>query len=112
MQTLPGSCVAVTGASGFVGRQLVKQLLRQKCMVRVLLRRESRNPFPGLKAVEVIRGDITDCASVSELFRNVSAVFHTAALVVPWVKNPAFQYEINVGGTQCVLRIAAALQIP
>jgi len=90
----------------------VKQLLKQKCGVRVLLRAQSPNPFPGLKAVEVVRGDITDFASVGELVRNVSAVFHTAALVVPWVKNPAIQYKINVGGTQCVLRIAAASQIP
>jgi len=55
--------VAVTGASGFIGRHVVPLLLKRGHHVRVLDRRSDPSRFaPG---VETITGDVTDAAAVA-----------------------------------------------
>jgi dihydroflavonol-4-reductase len=94
---------AVTGATGFVGTHLIKLLVERGVNVRALARRD----LPWMnRNVKLVRGDVRNSESVRTLVSGVDVVFHTAALVTPWVRRPSEQYEINVGGTKCVLEAA------
>src|SRR5262245_20311911 len=93
----------VTGATGFVGAHLVRQLLARGDAVRVLVRPTSAlGPLVGLD-VEVARGDLRDGAAVRAAVRGVRRIFHVAADYRLWAKDPAELYETNVFGTQNVL---------
>ena len=92
--------VLVTGASGFLGRHLVKHLVARGDAVRALCRR----PDPALAAlgVELVLADLRNRSAVQEACRGMELVFHTAAIAglgVVW--RP--YYEINTLGTDYVL---------
>jgi dihydroflavonol-4-reductase len=71
--------VAVTGASGHVGGNLVRALLAQGRKVRVLARRD-RRALAGLD-VEFVEGDLFDEASLARLVDGAETVFHLAARI-------------------------------
>ncbi len=99
----------VTGASGFVGINLVKELQVQGWQVTILVRKESLlDDLRGLP-VNITYGDITDADSVTTAIPGgVDAVFHVAASTSIWSANNEQQSRTNVDGTQNVIR--AALQ--
>jgi nucleoside-diphosphate-sugar epimerase len=73
--------VAVTGASGFVGSHLIETLVRARLRPRVLLRDPSRL-LPTLRdAVDIVRGDLDDVATLGTLLQGAGTVFHLAGLV-------------------------------
>lgn len=74
---MPGSSVAVTGATGFVGRALLQSLVREGWKVRALTRR----PQTGNESTHWIQGDLDDPGSLRDLVQGVSAVVHCAAQV-------------------------------
>ena len=93
----------VTGATGFVGSHLVRQLLERGEPVRVLVRpTSSMRALEGL-GVDVARGDLRDLSSVRGAMRGVRRVFHVAADYRLWARDPAEIYESNVLGTRNVL---------
>ncbi|GGS73478.1 nucleotide-diphosphate-sugar epimerase [Planobispora rosea] len=65
--------ILVTGATGFVGRNVVEQLLRAGAEVRALTRDPARADLPG--AAEVVRGDLTDPATVAPAMEGVTAMY-------------------------------------
>ena len=71
--------VAVTGASGHIGGNLVRALLAEGRSVRVLVRKD-RRALEGLP-VEMVEGDVFDVASLRRLFEGVKTVFHLAARI-------------------------------
>jgi dihydroflavonol-4-reductase len=93
----------VTGATGFVGSHLVRQLVERGDRVRALVRpTSSLRALDGL-GVEVARGDLRDAASVRDAVRGVRRVFHVAADYRLWTRDPAEIYESNVLGTRNIL---------
>ena len=75
----PGARVLVTGASGYTGTVLVKKLVAQGAAVRAIARKSSNlSAFEGL-AVEWIRGDVFDPATVSQAIQDIEYVIHVAA---------------------------------
>ncbi len=74
--------VLVTGCGGFLGSEVVRQLLRRDDRVIGVSRRE----YPGLVALgmEHRRGDLTDPAFVSQALVDADAVIHTAAVAGVW----------------------------
>jgi nucleoside-diphosphate-sugar epimerase len=85
----------VTGASGFIGRHLVRALLAEGHEVRCLLRASSSRD--GLDGAEPIIGDIVDPGSLGPAVAGVDRVFHLASLLkMPWKK--AF-FSVNAEGT-------------
>ena len=72
--------VAVTGATGFVGRYVVNELLRRGHSVRVLTRgSEARSRFN--HPVEAVRGDIADAATLAPLASGCEAVVHLVGII-------------------------------
>ncbi|MFH1462863.1 MAG: SDR family oxidoreductase [Pseudomonadota bacterium] len=88
--------VLVTGASGFVGLNLVRALLAEGHTVRCLV----RGAAPGLDRLEVeqVRGDTTEPDSLPPAFAGVELVFHLAALIQVGAVDPEPLFKCNVQG--------------
>lgn len=103
--------ILVTGATGFLGSVLVRQLLAEGEPVRILRRTASPLDLLGDAAgsVEHAVGDVTDPASVREAVRGAAFVYHTAAFVgFGGAKDAEKLHAVNVGGTANVVDAALA----
>jgi len=96
--------VLVTGATGFVGKNLVRHLLRHEYEVAILARRTSNLSGLPVDAIDVRWGDITDPAAVRNAMDGTEAVFHMAALVKEWVPRNQLFWEVNVDALETLLR--------
>ncbi|MEW6444322.1 MAG: NAD-dependent epimerase/dehydratase family protein [bacterium] len=93
----------VTGATGFIGSAVVRELLKNGEEVKALVRPGSnRLNLQGL-AVEEARGDVTDLDSVRKAVAGCDRVYHAAALYTV-DDPPEAYYRVNVDGTRNVLR--------
>ena len=98
--------VLVTGATGFIGANIVRVLLKKGYSVRALVRPNSdRRNLDGL-GVEFAVGDVRDRDSIKRSMNGCRLVFHTAALYSFWVRPRRLIYDINVKGTRNVLQTA------
>lgn len=101
----------VTGGSGYVGRNLIRQLIARGDAVRALARSASAaQAVEGLGA-QAVRGDLDDVAALTAAMRGCATVFHCAALVDEW-GDPAEFERINVDGTRRVIEAARAAGVP
>ncbi|MDE5094225.1 MAG: NAD-dependent epimerase/dehydratase family protein [Trichodesmium sp. St11_bin5] len=100
----------VTGASGFIGANLVRLLLQQGYAVRSLVRPTSRlDNLQGLD-IEVVVGDLND-SYLFELIEGCQVLFHVAAHYSLWQKDKELLYKNNVLGTRNVLAAARRAKI-
>lgn len=98
----------VTGSTGFLGINIVQQLVNEGWEVFALRRSTSRTADLDQFNVTQVEGDVTDKDSLLKaLPENVDVVFHGAADTSMWALNNERQMKINVGGTQNI--VAAAL---
>ncbi len=98
--------VLVTGATGFVGGNLARQLRRRGYQVRALVRPGSSTLAIDGNGVETVPGDILDRESVIRAVRGCEAVFHCAAAYTFWARDPRTIHRTNVDGTATVLDAA------
>jgi len=96
----------VTGAAGFLGSHIARQLVAAGENVRVLMRASSSNRAITDLPLEYVTGDLRDQASLQGAMRGVQKVFHVAADYRLWAKNPQDIYDSNVGGTENLLAAA------
>lgn len=101
----------VTGATGFIGGELTKQLIGRGHHVVALVRSPQKAALLKTLGVELHVGDITQRETLSTPMRSADGVFHTAAWYKVGVKEPAAE-AINVDGTRNVLETARQLEIP
>ena len=97
----------VTGASGWLGQNLVRTLAPTRERVRCLVPDPDSGPPLELIApsIEIVVGDVRDPAAVDRLLGDVgsaASVFHAAAVIHPRKLTREF-FDVNVGGTQMVL---------
>ncbi len=98
--------VLITGASGFIGRHVVDAASRRGYEVVVLVRdkRTYRMPHPA----DLMEGDVRDPEAVRSALSGCRFVIHVAALYTFDPARAKAMREINVGGTENVLREAFA----
>jgi len=96
----------VTGASGFLGSHVTRQLVERGENVRVLLRASSNNRAIADLPLEYVTGDLRDSASLERALTGVTRVFHVAADYRLWAKRKQDIYDSNVGGTRNLLEAA------
>jgi len=101
----------VTGATGFVGGEIVKQLVGRGHKVIALVRSPQKATILKALGVEIHAGDITDRETLKAPMTGVDGVFHVAAWYKVGVKEPLAD-QINVDGTRNVLKTMETLQIP
>ena len=101
----------VTGATGFIGGEIVKQLVGRGHTVVALVRSPAKAEMLKALGVEIHAGDITDRETLRAPMAGVDGVFHVAA----WYKvgvTDAHADQINVDGTRNVLTAMRTLEIP
>jgi UDP-glucose 4-epimerase len=98
----------VTGGGGFIGSNIVEELIRRGENVKVLDnfstgRRENIEPF--LSDIELIEGDVRSYHTVGKAVEGVDFILHQAALpsVPRSIKDPISTNEVNVVGTLNIL---------
>src|SRR5215468_2879206 len=96
----------VTGAAGFLGSHVTRQLVAQGEDVRVLMRPSSTNRAIADLSLEYVTGDLRDSASLKRAMQGVRRVFHVAADYRLWARRKREIYDSNVGGTKNVLEAA------
>ena len=96
----------VTGAAGFLGSHVARQLVARGENVRVLMRPSSNNRAISDLSLEYVTGDLRDTGSLERAMNGVKRVFHVAADYRLWAKHPKEIYDSNVGGTKNLLAAA------
>src|SRR5216684_2141511 len=96
----------VTGAAGFLGSHVARQLVERGEEVRVLLRPTSTNRAISNLSLEYATGDLRDAASLDRAMAGVKRVFHVAADHRLWARRSKDIYDSNVGGTKNMLEAA------
>jgi dihydroflavonol-4-reductase len=98
----------VTGGSGFIGANLVHELVARGHEVKVLLRPQSDTR--GLEGAdfEPVKGDITDREVLLTAMRGCDWCFHVAASYHLWLRDYAPMYQANVEGTRNVIQAATS----
>ena len=98
--------VAVTGATGFVGAEAVRQLAAAGWRVRILTRRMPLDTLMPDHPIEIVLGDLDDSDSLRRLVTGADAIVHCAGLVR--ALTPLDFFAVNEAGTERLLLAAAA----
>lgn len=97
-------CVALTGASGFVGAALARRLAADGWHLRLLVRAGSEGRVPVLAGADIVSGGLADSVAVADLLSGAQALVHCAG-AVRGVSYADFE-RVNVTGTQALLDAA------
>jgi nucleoside-diphosphate-sugar epimerase len=101
----------LTGATGFVGGAVARQLRAAGHIVRALVRKPEAAMSLDAIGVELHKGDVTDPDSIREPMRGADGVFHVAGWYKVGVRDRASAVSINIDGTRNVLRVMRELGI-
>jgi dihydroflavonol-4-reductase len=96
----------VTGASGFVGSNLVQELLARGHRVKALLRPGTSSPAAESPAYEIVTGDLLDRRLLDQALAGCDWCFHVAASYHLWMRDYAPMYAVNVQGTRNIIEAA------
>ena len=96
----------VTGATGFIGWHVAKQLTDRGEDVRCLVRQTSDTSRLEPLGVELAVGDLRDAESLKTACAGCATVYHVAADYRLWSKDPQELYRANVDGTRALLKAA------
>lgn len=98
--------ILVTGGSGFLGAELVKQLVEAGHDVRVIARSGAEKAEQA--GAEILRGDLKDRAAIKKAMKGVEVVYHLAGLVTWDRERGPEMYDLHVQCTKGVLEEAYA----
>lgn len=100
--------VFVTGGTGFIGANLIRELTASGFEVRALARRGSdRRNLDGLP-IEIVEGDLDDEDLLKRLMEGCKRLFHAAAHYSLCRRDRETIYRVNVEGTKKILKAARA----
>ncbi len=95
--------ILITGASGFIGKELVKELCKENEIYAFVHNAKKINIFPD--SVKIIEGDILDRAIINKAIENKDIVYHLAVLKDELADFKKL-YNVNVEGTKNILESA------
>ncbi|GCE26894.1 dihydroflavonol-4-reductase [Dictyobacter alpinus] len=102
----------VTGATGFVGGYVVRQLVEAGHEVVAVVRKPAAASDLAQLGVEIHQGDVTDKESMRAPMRGVDGVFHIAGWYKVGARDKSGGEKINIYGTKNVLELMRELEIP
>jgi dihydroflavonol-4-reductase len=97
----------VTGGTGVIGRPLVERLVGEGAELRALARSEDSAAALRALGAEPVRGDVLDPEAVLAAMRGCELVYHAAGYNAFCLRDPAPMFEVNVRGSENVVRAAA-----
>ncbi len=98
----------LTGATGFIGAVLAEKLIARGDTVHALVRTPSKGAFLEKIGVRLFQGDLSEGDALAEAMKGCDTLFHLAAFAKVWAKDPATYFDVNVLGTEEVLKAALA----
>lgn len=106
----------VTGGAGFIGSNIVEELVKRRDKVRVLdnfSTGKRENLFPFMDKIELVEGDIRSYYLVRTAVDGIDFILHQAALpsVPRSIKDPITTNEVNITGTLHVLEAAREVKV-
>ncbi len=93
--------ILVTGASGLLGSHLIRELVKQDKKVRAIYRNNIPSDMPA--GIDWVKADILDILSLEDAMKDVSQVYHCAAMVSFTPHKKEILYQTNVEGTTNVV---------
>jgi dihydroflavonol-4-reductase len=103
---------ALTGATGFVGSHLARQLREAGHEVVAVVRSPSKAGGLAAMGVEVVPGDVTSRSSLAAAFSGADGVFHVAGWYHLGSDHPEQGWAVNVQGTRNTLDAAHEMGVP
>lgn len=99
--------ILVTGGTGFLGSELIKQLTDSGLAVRALKRSTSKIPkiLDNNTLVDWVLGDINEPADLEDVFVGIAKVFHCAAFVSFNPKDKKQLFHVNIEGTSNIVNL-------
>ena len=98
----------VTGATGFLGRSIVQNLIAAGRPVRALVRSDAAAQRLTAIGAEPVRGDLLDRSALEAGFEGCTTVYHAAGLNAFCLPDPRPMFEVNVAGSRTVVLAAEA----
>lgn len=102
------SQILITGATGFIGRQLTYDLVARGERVRILARSQRKAAELFGDTVEVSAGDVGDADSLAAACRGIKVVYHIAGLYRFGLRHRRELWNANVEGTENLLQAVAS----
>jgi dihydroflavonol-4-reductase len=99
--------VLVTGGTGVVGRPLLERLVGEGAELSALARSEASAATLRELGAEPVHGDVLDLDSLAAAMRGCEFVYHAAGYNAFCLRDPAPMFEVNVRGSENVVRAAA-----
>jgi dihydroflavonol-4-reductase len=105
------SQILITGATGFIGRQLTRDLVSQGANVRVLARSPKKAQSLFGDDVEIVPGDVCDDAAVDAACRGIETIYHIAGTYRFGLRHRRELWRTNVEGAENLFRSAAVRKV-
>ena len=96
----------LTGATGFLGSALARELLKDGRPLKLLVRKNTDTRNIEELDCEVVYGDLRDRDSLKSALVGCKTLYHTAAYYSLWNRDKQIIYDINVQGTRNILQSA------
>lgn len=96
----------VTGATGFIGNNLVNTLISKGYEVNVLVRSPNAEKLFRNEKITVFKGDLQNTEMIGNAMKSCDVVFHMAAYANIWSKDKTLAFRTNVQGTKNILEAA------
>lgn len=105
--------ILVTGATGFLGAELIHQLTGQGTKLRALKREHSVIPdlIKNNPLIEWVIADINDFSTLDTAFENIRQVYHCAAMISFDPRDKAKLLKVNIEGTSNIVNLCVEHQV-